>query len=279
MEAISRPAVCPYRGLQFFREEDAPFFFGREVFTQKLIGKVRQKSLIAVVGASGSGKSSVVRAGLIPQLRRIQDSGPVWDILTLKPGARPLHALAAAICPMLEPDLSEVDLLGECAKLTQHFASNNGFFQDAALRCLAKQPGTDRLLLFVDQWEELYTECKDEAARRQFIDQILRGSSEAPVTLVLTVRGDFYDRALSHRELVDRLQDGVVNLGPMSPEELRETIEKPARAIKLEFEPFLVDHILGEVGKEPGNLPLLEFMLRELWQARRGNTLYFQAYA
>jgi WD40 repeat protein len=275
----ARTAICPYRGLQAFREEDAPFFFGREAFSERLVEEIGHKSFIAVVGASGSGKSSVVRAGLVPRLREKVD-GHVWDILTLTPGSRPLHALASAIIPILAPELREIDRLADCGKLVQHFTANTISLRDTLLRCLEKQPGTDRLLLFVDQWEELYTSCRDEESRRWFIDHLLTASADAPVTVVLTLRGDFYGRALTHRGLVDRLQDAVVNLGPMTREELRSTLENPAKdkEVGLEFGPGLVDHILDDVGDEPGNLPLLEFMLKELWEDRRGHLLHFEAY-
>src|SRR5262245_1643939 len=100
--AAVRAAICPYRGLRPFREEDAAFFCGREAFTGKLVEAVERKSLVAVVGASGIGKSSVVRAGLIPHLRKAK--GGVWEIVTLVPTDRPLHSLAAALVPMLEPE-------------------------------------------------------------------------------------------------------------------------------------------------------------------------------
>jgi hypothetical protein len=195
--------LCPYRGLQVFREEDAPFFFGRETFAARLAEEVERKSFIAVVGASGSGKSSLVRAGLVPRLRAGAD-GHVWDVLTLTPGSRPLQALAAAIIPLLTPDLGEVDRLAELGKLAQHFASNIISLPDVLLRCLEKQRGTDRLLLIIDQWEELYSLCKDDTARTCFIGEMLAASAHTPVKVVLTLRGDFYGRALSHRALVDR---------------------------------------------------------------------------
>ncbi len=170
----------------------------------------------------------MVRAGLVPHLRKSAD-GHVWDILTLTPGSQPLQALAAAIIPILEPDLREVDRLADFGKLAQHFASNTISLHDVVLRCLEKQRGTDRLLLFIDQWEELYSLCKDDEARGWFIAELLAASTHAPVKVVLTLRGDFYGRALTHRALVDRLQDTVVNLGPMTREELRHTLEKPAK--------------------------------------------------
>lgn len=280
-EAVrARPLVCPYRGLQAFREEDAPFFYGRDAFSDRLVEEIRRKSFIAVVGASGSGKSSVVRAGLIPRLREARSGeAPVWDILTLTPHKQPLDSLADAILRVLEPeDMSEAKRLTELDLLVRQFSTQPRALQRAARRCMEKQPGTDRMLLFVDQWEELYTACKDESARRGFIDQLLAACAEAPVTVVMTLRGDFYGRTLTHRGLVDRLQDCVVNLGPMTREELQRTIENPAGEVGLEFEPGLVHHILDEVGEEPGNLPLLEFTLKELWEKRRGGLLHFEAY-
>lgn len=168
--------VCPYRGLRPFREEDAPFFFGREAFTARLAEAVERHTLVAVVGASGSGKSSVVRAGLVPHLRR-RDSGRVWDIVTLVPSDRPLHALAAALLPLLEPEMTETDRLVEVGKLAGYLAEGHVTLRDVVARALEKQPGTDRLLLVVDQWEELYTLGREEQVRRRFLDEVLEATA------------------------------------------------------------------------------------------------------
>ena len=157
IEAV-RAEICPYRGLRPFRE-DEPFFFGRAAFTETLAATLAGQPFVAVVGASGSGKSSVVRAGLIPRLRR-GDSGFVWEVVTLVPTDRPLASLAAALLPLLEPDLTEVDRLAEVNKLAAHLADGSVALRDITARVLQKQRGTDRLLLFVDQWEELYTLCR-----------------------------------------------------------------------------------------------------------------------
>jgi tetratricopeptide (TPR) repeat protein/energy-coupling factor transporter ATP-binding protein EcfA2 len=269
--------VCPYRGLLYFREEDAEFFFGREAATRQLVAALEQHALVAMVGASGSGKSSVVRAGLIPALRR--SKSPVWDIATLVPGDRPLHALAAALMPMLEPEMSEVTRLGEINLLAEKLASGGITLRDVVERVLAKQPGTDRLLLVVDQWEELFTLTEDEAPRRGFIDSILEGTSRSKLSVVLTLRGDFFGRAVTaYRPLSDRLQGAQVNLGPMNEAELRRAIEEPARKVALSFEPGLVDTLLADAGDEPGNLPLVEFVLRQLWEQRKGGLLHKEAY-
>jgi sugar lactone lactonase YvrE len=276
--AAVRAAVCPYRGLRPFREEDEPFFFGRDTFSQTLTAAVLREPFVAVVGASGSGKSSVVRAGLIPRLRR-GAAGLVWDALTFVPTDRPLHSLAGALLPMLEPDLSEVDRLAEVGKLAAHLADSTVALRDVAERVLQKQPGTDRLLLFVDQWEELYTLCANDAVLRAFVDHLLQAAMTDRVRVVLTLRGDFYGRALSDRTLSDRLQDAVVNIGPMTGDELAETIVRPAEKTGLAFDEGLVATILDDVGDEPGGLPLLEFLLEGLWAERRGNMLTHDAYA
>src|SRR5208283_3547985 len=155
-----RASICPYRGLLHFREEDAPFFFGREGTLDKLASAVQRQPFVAVVGASGSGKSSVVRAGLVPRLR--SDRRTAWETIILVPTDQPLKALARALVPLLEPMMSEVDRLVEAAKLTEHLRSGTISLYDIVERILEKQSGIDRLLIVVDQFEELYTLTPDE---------------------------------------------------------------------------------------------------------------------
>jgi DNA polymerase III delta subunit len=140
------------------------------------------------------------------------------------------------------------------------------------LSSFSRSSRADRLLIVVDQFEELYTLTSDEETRRRFLDELLATSSRAGsrATVVLTLRGDFVGKALAYRPLSDRLQDAQINLGPMTREELEEAIREPAKKIQLEFESGLVKHVLDDVGDEPGNLPLLEFVLKELWDKLRG---------
>jgi len=261
-----RASICPYRGLLHFREEDAPFFFGREVRIERLMEKVQRQPFVAVVGASGSGKSSIVRAGLVPKLRRDRDTA--WETVILVPTDQPLKALAKAFLPLLEPSMGEVDRLAEATKLAEHLRSGTISLYDIVGRILQKQSGIDRVLIVVDQFEELYTLTSDDDARRRFIDELLAASSWAgsKANITLTLRGDFVGKALAYRPLSDRLQDAQINLGPMTREELECAIRKPAEKIELEFETGLVRRILKDVGDEPGNLPLLEFVLKELWE-------------
>lgn len=269
--------LCPYRGLLYFREEDAPFFFGREAAIAQLTSAVQQHSLVAVVGASGSGKSSVVRAGLVPELRKSRER--VWEIVTMVPTDRPVHALAAVLMPFLEPDRSETDRLIETNRLAEAFLQGTVKLREVVDRVVAKQPGTDRLLLIADQWEELFTLCKDEVARRCFIDNILEATATTRLSAVLTLRGDFFGRAITdYRPLSDRVQGAQVNLGPMNRQELRLAIEEPAKKVGLTFEAGLVDLMLEQASDEPGHLPLLEFVLRQLWEQRRGGELHHEAY-
>lgn len=274
--ASAPPSICPFRGLRSFREEDEPFFCGRETFTGILESAARKHDIIAVVGASGSGKSSVVRAGLIPRLRRNRDC--VWDVVVALPQERPFHSIAASFLPLIEPELSEVDRLREVEKLAIALATGEVQLRSLVHRTLEKQPGTDRVLLFVDQWEELYTLCRDEAIRHNFISQLLDVIASEKMSLVLTLRGDFYGHALADRRLSDRLQGRVVNIGPMTRDELISAIRQPAERAGLRFEDGLVARILDDVGDEPGALPLLEFLLSELWEKRHKGGLMHDAY-
>jgi hypothetical protein len=202
----------------------------------------------------------------------------VWDAVTLLPGDRPLHALAAALLPLLEPEVTEVDRLAEVSKLAGHLHTGDVPLRDVVARVLAKQPGTDRLLLVADQWEELYTLTREEEQRVRFLDELLQATQNSPLSVVLTLWGDFFGQALSHRPLADRLQDAVVTLGPMTREELAQAVEQPAQKVHLAFEPGLVERLLDDVGREPGNLPLLEFALTRLWEQRQGGQLLHRMY-
>jgi formylglycine-generating enzyme required for sulfatase activity/energy-coupling factor transporter ATP-binding protein EcfA2 len=277
LAAATLATVCPFRGLRPFREEDATFFFGREPYIPTLLEVVTKNSFVAVVGASGSGKSSVVSAGLVPQVRR-GACGQAWDVVTVVPGDRPLHALADAMLSLIEHEKSGVDRLATVNKLAGHLLNGDIILSDVVAEALKKQPGTERFLLVVDQWEELYTGIENETTRRRFIDQLLSATKRSQLSVVLTLRGDFFGHVLSYRPLSDRLQHSVINLGPMNREELKRTIVEPAKCTGMSFEPGLVERVLNDIEDEPGNLPLLEFALTELWARRRDGSLSNDAY-
>ncbi len=279
--AVAPPApvaLCPYRALRAFREEDAPLFFGREAFAAELLEKSLSQRLVTVVGPSGSGKSSVVQAGLLPLLRRAHPPSATWDAVIFTPGKRPFHNLAAALVPIWETELTETQRLREAESLGNDLADGKAAVEATFLLALKKSSGTDQLLIVVDQFEELFT-LTPETERRAFIKSLLEAADATPVTLVLTLRADFYGQAISlSRELSDRMQHGLVNLGPMTREELRRAIEQPAQAAGLEFESGLAERILNHVEEQPGNLPLLEFALTELWEGREGRLLKNERY-
>ncbi|MGD8966667.1 MAG: BTAD domain-containing putative transcriptional regulator, partial [Anaerolineae bacterium] len=282
LERKPRPVgACPYRGLASFREADAPFFFGREDFTRRLLEAVaEQPPVVVVVGSSGCGKSSTVFAGLVPQLQDRVD----WLITQFRPAARPFHALSAAVLPLLEPELGETDRLIEARKLAGALREGEIPLYDAIQRALDSSPAGTCLLFVVDQFEELYTLCPEPELRHSFLDGLLAAvgaASEGRVplfSLLLTLRADFMGHALAHRPFADALQDGSLMMGPMSRDELRRAIEKPAEVQGAAFEAGLVERLLDDVGEAPGNLPLLEFALTLLWEKQSDGWLTHAGY-
>lgn len=279
--AEARVAVdlpCPYRGLFHFGPNDAEFFFGREVFVAELVQAVQSRSFVPVLGASGSGKSSVVLAGLVPALQKTGH----WKFTHFRPGEDPFHALALALTPLYTTNLDETDQIAQARKLANYLRSKDILLADVIARIQQNYPN-HRVLLIADQFEELYTLCTEEVIRRSFLDCLLASLSEArlqssSLILVATMRADFLGKALSYRPFADVLQAGDVKLGAMNREELCETIEKPAAKLGVTFEAGLAKRILEDVESEPGNLPLLEFALTELWEQRDGRHLTHAAY-
>jgi WD40 repeat protein len=278
-KSVEADLPCPYRGLFHFGPRDAEYFFGRETFVEELVRATQTSSFIPLLGASGSGKSSVVLAGLVPKL---QQAGH-WQFTHFRPGADPFHALALALVPLYTTNLDETEQLRQSRNLAGYFRTGEVLLADVFAQIQQNYP-TNRVLLIADQFEELYTLCTDEATRRNFLDKLLAGiaaptdrSPFAPV-LVATMRADFLGNALSYRPFADVLQNADLKLGPMNRSELKEVIEKPAQKLGVTFEAGLVPRILDAVNEEPGNLPLLEFALRELWQRRSGKQLTHAAY-
>lgn len=279
---------CPYRGLFAFAEEDAPCFFGRETFVGRLNEAVHQHTTVTVIGPSGSGKSSVVFAGLLPGLRQESD----WLIAAFRPSSRPFDALANALAPLLERPLSASDGMVEADKLEKALRQGHLSLGQVMERVLGEGPGAAspgrRLLLVVDQFEELYTLCSDSSTRQAFVDLLLypitscsdgslTPTPSLPVTLLFTLRADFMGQVLAYRPLADALQDGNLILGPMTRQELAWAVEKPAAQHGVAFEAGLVERILDDVGEAPGSLPLLQFALTALWQRQDVGTVLTHA--
>ncbi len=257
-----------------FQEKDAEFFFGRETFVDSLVQVVQQQPLVAVIGSSGSGKSSVVLAGLIPKLR---EAGS-WLIESFRPNQQPFYELAAALISQLEPELGKTDKTIKAKELAQSIREH-GFTADVSA-ILKNKPGK-RLLLVVDQFEELYTGCSD-TEQQQFVDALLAAveSASRAVTLVLTLRADFYSYVVNYPRLTEALNNyPAKNITLMNAEEMRAAIELPAKKIGVKLEQGLTQRILDDVKQEPGNLPLLEFALTQLWDKQSRGQLAHQAYS
>lgn len=271
--------ICPYRALNAFREEDAPLFFGREALSQKLFAQVLDHNLVVTIGRSGSGKSSIAQAGLLPLLRRQKPPADTWEAIVLTPGVKPFHRLAAQLVPLWSPPGREqTDLGTESEKLGNRLASGEvslAGFIDLALKNL---PNTTRLLAIIDQCEELFAPAVPQEQRESFVKQLIEASLQSKLTIVLTLRADFYGHAIRLRELSDAIEAGPINVGEMTRQELRQAIEEPATRTGLRFETGLVDRILDHVEQQPGSLPLLEYALTELWQRREGAQLTHVAY-
>lgn len=248
-EDAPAPGFVPYKGLEYFDEQDADWFFGRESLTAHLVDRVKQLTesplrLLAIVGASGSGKSSVVRAGLAVTLKRAG-----WQTRIFTPTAQPVQALAT----------------------------------------VNRRPPSDvasHRIDIIDQFEEVFTLCRDESARATFIERLiaLANRSDEPTTIAVVLRADFYSHCAQYPELRQAIAAQQEYIGQMTREELRRAIEEPAKRSNWEFEPGLVELMLSDVGagsaqdQEPGALPLLSHALLATWERRRGRTLTLEGY-
>ena len=269
---------CPYRGLFSFSPNDAKFFFGRDVFIEKLFQATKTNNFIPVLGASGSGKSSVVLAGLVPKLEQEGN----WKFTHFRPGDEPFHALAKALLPLYMPELNRMNRSEKSRDLAAKLAQGSFPLKDVFDDIESNYPN-HKLLLIADQFEELFTLCPEDKIRHSFLDLLLAcfqsspNNLQSPPVLVTTMRADFLGKALAYRPLADVLSSDI-KLGAMNREELSDVVVKPAELLGVEFEAGLADRILDDVENEPGNLALLEFALTELWAEQTGNQLTHQAY-
>ncbi|WP_188298958.1 helix-turn-helix domain-containing protein [Streptomyces sp. CBMA156] len=269
----STPVRAPYLGLAAFGTADADLFFGRSELVGDLVRLVDRHRLTAVVGASGSGKSSLLRAGLLP---RLDES---WHAALLAPGDHPLRALASAVCALTG---------GDAEALSGVLTAEPEALGIALDTWLVTQPADRRVVLVVDRFEELFTTCADAGERDALLACLALASDDrtacdpvaddrataARVRFVISVRADFYDRCLAHADLADVLRRGAqLPVGTPTRAELRDIVAEPAAAAGVAVEPELLEAVLAEAAGQPGALPLVAHAMREAWTRHQGNVL------
>lgn len=263
---------CPFRGLAAFQEAQKNLFFGRSRVIADMVSRLQAQRLLAVIGSSGSGKSSLVLAGLVPALKagRIpsapgQPASDAWRYIgPIVPGAHPIHALATALAADA-PAARELEaaFLADAEHLTRVLAG----------------AGVPALLL-VDQFEEIFTLCGDDRERRAFAGSLLAAahSPGLPHRVVVTMRSDFDAHVAALPGLQAAFEQAQFRVPPFNAAELREAIERPAEQVGLKFEAGIVDRLVNEILGEPAGLPLLQFTLHKLWQHRDRNRVTVEAY-
>ncbi len=257
----------PYKGLAHFDYEDAKYFYGREKLTDELLEKVRENNFLAIMGATGSGKSSIIRAGLVYQIRQgEQISGSEdWQVYSFQPGKYPLKSLANE----LQTDIKE--------------------FRSKGCECLKSicEQSSSRVVLVIDQLEEVFTLAKDKEEklreREKFLECLMYALEKVEnnkLCLVLGIRADFFGKFAEqeYKGLARKIQQHLVAVTPMDKEELAQAIERPAKQLGYTVEPNLVSKLIEDVKNEPGSLPLLQYALQELWEQSTDKCLTVDSY-
>jgi WD40 repeat protein/energy-coupling factor transporter ATP-binding protein EcfA2 len=253
---------CPYKGLDVFEEEDADLFFGRERLVEDLLSRVKESRTVFITGPSGSGKSSLVRAGLIHALKQGSIKGSErWLYETMKPGREPIKDLSLAFSRLKGPDLTdyflahanETDVLNKCAE-----------------SALSGQK-TQRFVLFIDQFEEVFTQINQEEERQAFINMLAHAGTveNGRVIVLFAMRSDFVSNCATYPGLNELLSQEFRQIGAMQPEELVSAIALPAIHVGLPIEDNLIARIINDMKGEPGALPLMQFALKDLFDSQQ----------
>ncbi|MCA9918418.1 MAG: protein kinase, partial [Anaerolineales bacterium] len=269
----------PYKGLSAFQEADSDDFFGRDGLVEQLVERLLPQAagngrFLALVGPSGSGKSSVVKAGLIPAVRTGAISGSEkWFITEMTPGTDPLESLAQALLPLaVDPP----------SNLVQPMMRDLRGLLRTVRRVLptADAETTPQLLLFIDQFEELFTLVNDSSQRTFFLDSLLAAlnAPRSPLRLVITLRADFYDRPLQQPHWGQLLKENTEIILPLTQAELTWSVREPARRMGVTLEEGLVETIVADVADQAGGLPLLQYALTELFDQRHNQQIGWAAY-
>lgn len=265
------PKQNPYKGLRPFEEADADDFFGREALVEHLLERLKDCHFLAVVGPSGSGKSSVVKAGLLPALRRGKlPTSEHWFITEMLPGLNPLHELVSALLSVASDAPTNLMTLLETDDMGLAYA----------VEAILPADGVTQLVLVIDQFEELFTHVQSEGLRSHVLKLLTKAvtAPDSRLRVVLTIRADYYDRPLLYSgfgELVRRSTEVVL---PMTHDELEQAIIGPPARLGIRLDKRLVSAIIHEVGEQPGALPLLQYALTDLFERGNTSTLTFSHY-
>jgi WD40 repeat protein len=253
----------PYVGLAAFGPEDAEWFFGRERLVDDLVCRLSRQRFVAVFGASGVGKSSLVRAGLVPSW---QAHGESRSVVVFTPGPHPIEETAIRLARLTGTTPGQVH-----DELTADPRNLHRLVRHA----LADQPDCAELAVVVDQFEEVFTLCRDDDERDRFVDMLLAATQaeNSQCRVVVGVRADFYAHCTRHPRLVETLDKAQVTVGPMGTDELRRAIMQPAARARCTLEAALVAELTAQAAGQAGVLPMLSHALLETWRRRRGNTL------
>ncbi len=254
------PTRNPYRGLAPFEQADAADFFGRDRATADMLAVLADQPLLFVVGPSGIGKSSAVKAGLLPALAE----SPAWDgwpVTEMVPGRSPLAQLVGAV-----ERVATVPLPDQTVEM---------LWTNPQLQTILAGAAVSNVVLVVDQFEELFTEAVDDRERRLFLDMVvdLGHAPAGRIRLVATIRADFFDRPLSYPGFADAIKGRTVVLGAMSTPELTEAISRPAAGVGVTIDDALVERLTADAENEPGSLPLLQHVMADLFAERSSNTI------
>ncbi|MFZ1752088.1 MAG: BTAD domain-containing putative transcriptional regulator [Caldilineaceae bacterium] len=275
-----QPDRSPYPGLSAFGLEHSANFYGRETTIDRLRAVVCQQPLVLLTGPSGSGKSSVINAGLLPALHDQTAEGHTrWKIASFRPGREPLQNLAQAIYPALGGEEASHRLK---AALQNPDADLRSIITDALTPLsLDRQIAPSRILLIADQFEEIFTLSTDEKVQRLLLNGLFGSSGDTTkdLSILIVLRADFLGQALAHHSLSSLAPDHLILLGRMDNDQLRRAIEKPARQNGITYEPGLIERILADLDNAPGQLPLLQFTLALLWERRSERWITNEAYS
>ncbi len=253
---------CPYLGLDAFTEDDADRFFGRETLVSELVARVKESRFVVIAGPSGSGKSSVARAGLIHALKQgALPNSDRWLYATLTPGRDPIESLALAMSRMKSPEVGdylrqhteEVDALHKCAE------------------SVLTERKDQRAIIFVDQFEEVFTQVSKEDERLAFLNLLTYAATleNGRVTVLFALRSDFVSNCATYPQLNALLNQQFMQVGAMQRDELVSAIARPALQVDLRIDPDLVAQIVNDMQDEPGALPLMQFALKDLFEAQQ----------